>query len=232
MPSLHHRVAGQSGKRLVRAQRRQFRICDHAARPRSPRTHGRNRASRAVTVAGPGSTFSAPYCFVLRLSVMTPGHFLGGGGRHDATTSRVRIAIWLAHQSPFCALWSGPLFPSPLAEFIAYRIALLVFWFNIFAAGIDAPLELELRDPRTSSLPRFAADIHPAVVRRIVIVQSLYAAGAALGFSNTYSSIAAIVLVQGNSAIAPRLCRSVRKENEAGRTTSLRPGIAAQRGPG
>jgi hypothetical protein len=39
-----------------------------------------------------------------------------------------------------------------------------------------------------------------------VIAQSLYAGGAALCFFNTYYSIAAIVLVQVNYAIAPRFC--------------------------
>jgi hypothetical protein len=48
--------------------------------------------------------------------------------------------------------------------------------------------------------------IHAAVVRRIVIAQSLYAAGAALCVLNTYYSIAAIVLVQVNYAIAPTFC--------------------------
>jgi hypothetical protein len=50
------------------------------------------------------------------------------------------------------------------------------------------------------------AGIHPAVIRRIVIAQSLYAAGAALCFLNTYYSIAAIILVQVNYAVAPRFC--------------------------
>jgi len=49
-------------------------------------------------------------------------------------------------------------------------------------------------------------EVNPAVVRRIVIAQSLYAAGAALCFFNTYYSIAAIVMVQLNYAIAPRFC--------------------------
>jgi hypothetical protein len=40
-----------------------------------------------------------------------------------------------------------------------------------------------------------------------VIAQSLYAAGAALCFINTWVSIAAIVLVQLNYAIAPRWSR-------------------------
>jgi hypothetical protein len=41
-------------------------------------------------------------------------------------------------------------------------------------------------------------------VSRIVIAQSLYAAGAALCFIDTYYAIAAIVLIQVNYAIAPR----------------------------
>ena len=49
-------------------------------------------------------------------------------------------------------------------------------------------------------------EIHPAVVWRIAIAQSLYACGAALCFLNTYYAIAAIVLVQVNYAIAPRFC--------------------------
>ena len=56
------------------------------------------------------------------------------------------------------------------------------------------------------------AEIHPAVVRRIVIAQSLYAAGAALCFLNTHYSIAAIVLVQVNYAIAPRFCWACSRE--------------------
>jgi hypothetical protein len=45
------------------------------------------------------------------------------------------------------------------------------------------------------------AEFHPAVIRRIVIAQSLYASGAVLCFFNTWG-IAAILLVQVNYAIA------------------------------
>jgi hypothetical protein len=44
-----------------------------------------------------------------------------------------------------------------------------------------------------------------AVERRIVVAQALYALGAALCFFNNYLSIAFIVLVQLNFALAPRL---------------------------
>jgi uncharacterized membrane protein len=88
-----------------------------------------------------------------------------------------------------------PCSTSQLADFIHSRIALLVYWFNILLLGWtlhwswnDAAQENLLRD----DLP---ADVHPAVVRRIVMAPSLYAAGAALCLINTYYSIAAIVLV-------------------------------------
>jgi hypothetical protein len=41
--------------------------------------------------------------------------------------------------------------------------------------------------------------------RRILVAQGLYAVGAALCMINTYVSIAFIVLVQLNFALAPRL---------------------------
>jgi hypothetical protein len=44
-----------------------------------------------------------------------------------------------------------------------------------------------------------------AIERRIVVVQILYAAGALLCLTNNYVSIVFIVLVQLNSALAPRI---------------------------
>ena len=46
-------------------------------------------------------------------------------------------------------------------------------------------------------------EIRGAICKRILIAQSLYAAGAALCAINTYVSIGAIALVQMNYAIAP-----------------------------
>ena len=48
-------------------------------------------------------------------------------------------------------------------------------------------------------------EICKAVLRRIVGAQVLYAIGAALCIFNTYASIAFIVLVQINFAVAPRI---------------------------
>ena len=92
-----------------------------------------------------------------------------------------------------------------LAAFIAYRLALLVYWLNIFLLGailfaswryvIHATL---LKDTTTAIIQR-------AVQRRIVIAQALYAVGAVLCVINTSVSIVVIVLVQLNYVIAPRI---------------------------
>jgi len=47
-------------------------------------------------------------------------------------------------------------------------------------------------------------EVRASICKRVVIAQSLYAGGAALCAINTWASIAAILLVQLNYAIAPR----------------------------
>jgi len=94
-----------------------------------------------------------------------------------------------------------------LAEYITYRIALLVYWVNILLLGVwlfvgwrHAARARLLRDEATD-------DVSRATERRIVIAQALYAFGALLCVINTYVSIAFIVLVQLNYVIAPRFLR-------------------------
>jgi uncharacterized membrane protein len=99
-----------------------------------------------------------------------------------------------------------PFSTSLLAEFIRYRIALLVYWFNIFLLGVSLYWSWSFATRSRLLENDVPEEVHTALVRRIVIAQSLYAAGAALCFINTYCAIAAIVLVQVNYAIAPRFC--------------------------
>jgi uncharacterized membrane protein len=99
-----------------------------------------------------------------------------------------------------------PFSTSLLAEFIHYRTALLVYWMNILLLGATLYWSWSYATRAALLSDHVPTDIHTAVVRRIVIAQSLYAAGAALCFLNTYYSIAAIVLVQVNYAIAPQFC--------------------------
>ncbi len=95
-----------------------------------------------------------------------------------------------------------------LAEFISYRTALLTYWGNIvFLGGIlygSWGYVTRTNLLRAGTPPEASA----AICRRIVIAQSLYAFGALLCVFSTYLSIAFIILVQLNYAVAPgRLSR-------------------------
>jgi TMEM175 potassium channel family protein len=97
-----------------------------------------------------------------------------------------------------------------LAEFTAYRIALVLYWLNILLVG--AALYVSWVCAAGTGLVRddIPTEVPVAIKRRIVIAQSLYAFGALLCVISTYWSIGFIVLVQLNYAIAPRIPRRVR----------------------
>jgi uncharacterized membrane protein len=116
-----------------------------------------------------------------------------------------RNLAWI-HIAFLCAVCLIRFSTSLLAEFIHCRTALLVYWMNILLLGATLYWSWSYATRAALLSDHVPTDIHTAVVRRIVIAQSLYAAGAALCLLNTYYSIAAIVLVQVNYAIAPQFC--------------------------
>src|SRR5437867_12184874 len=89
-----------------------------------------------------------------------------------------------------------------LADFISFRIALLVYWANIFVLG--AVLYVAWSHALRNSIVQ-GGPTSDAIKRRIIGAQALYAFGAALCLISTYWSIAFIVLVQLNFAIAARI---------------------------
>jgi uncharacterized membrane protein len=121
-----------------------------------------------------------------------------------------RHLSWI-HIAFLFAVTMTPFSTSLLAGFIHYRLALLAYWFNVLLLGailygswgyaIRARLVQE-------DMP---ADVPAAVCRRIKIAQGLYALGALLCVISTYWSIAFIVAVQLNYAIAPRIPRFSRR---------------------
>jgi len=82
-----------------------------------------------------------------------------------------------------------------LAEFIEYRTALVMYWGNVAFLGVVLyaawRYAVRMRLIKEDVSPKVVA----AVERRILLAQSLYAAGAALCLINTYCSIASIFLV-------------------------------------
>jgi uncharacterized membrane protein len=204
MPSLYNRVAGQSVERLAALSDGIFAVSMTLLAldlrvPARDAIHNEHDLLHALIIL-------SPRLIIFVMSVMTNGIFWVGQQtqlNHFARTDR--NLAWI-HIAFLCAITLTPFTTSLLAEYIHYRTALLVYWFNILLLGAILLWSWIYARRNHFIIDDAPADIHPAVVRRIVIAQSLYAVGAALCFFNTYYSIAAIVLVQLNYAIAPRFC--------------------------
>lgn len=92
-----------------------------------------------------------------------------------------------------------------LAEFIKYRVALIVYWLNILLLGLVLLASWRYAGKAKLLRSEVTHQLRLSVERRIVRAQALYAIGALMCVANTYWSIGFIVLVQLNYAIAPRL---------------------------
>ncbi len=120
-----------------------------------------------------------------------------------------RDLTWI-HLAFLFAVTLLPLSTRLLAEFITYRSALLIYWLNILALGAMLYWSWKVATHEGLIKADTPDDVRASICKRVVIAQSLYAVGAALCVINTWVSIGAIVLVQLNYAIAPRLWRRKR----------------------
>ncbi len=145
-----------------------------------------------------------PQLVVYLMSFVTLGIFWVGQqtqlnhlGRSD------RELTWI-HLAFLSAVTLMPFSTRLLNEFLSYRTALLAYWANILALG--AVLYFSWGHATKAGLVKedIPASVPPAICRRILVGQSLYAFGALLCVFNTYWSIAFIVLVQLNYAIGLR----------------------------
>lgn len=114
-----------------------------------------------------------------------------------------RNLVWI-HLGFLFAVSIMPFTTGLLAEFITYRVALVAYWLNILLLGVALFVSWQYASRAGLVREDTTVDMASAIGRRIVVAQALYAAGALLCVVNTYVSIAAIVLVQLNFAIAPR----------------------------
>jgi uncharacterized membrane protein len=138
------------------------------------------------------------------MSFLTLGIFWAGQQTQlNHLTEGSRDLTWI-HLGFLFTITMMPLSTRLLAEFITYRAALAIYWLNIFVPG--AMLYWSWAYATRSELIKddTPAEIRNSICRRILIAQSLYAAGAVLCFISTWLSIGVIVLVQLNYAIAPR----------------------------
>ena len=146
----------------------------------------------------------APRLLMYMMSFMTLGIFWVGQQTQLNHLQRSSRSLTWIHLAFLFVVTVTPFSTALLAEHIQYRLALLLYWLNIFLLG--ATLYWSWVCALGSHLVK--SDMQPhvsnAIKRRIVIAQSLYAFGALLCVINPYWSIGFIVLVQLNYVIAPR----------------------------
>jgi uncharacterized membrane protein len=214
MHSLYNRVAGQNVERIAALSDGIFAVAMtllvlDLRVPAAESVHSEHDIRRALIVL-------SPRLVIFLMSIMTNGIFWVGQQTQINYFARSdRNLAWI-HIAFLGAVSLTPFSTALLAEFIHYRTALLVYWSNILILGLFLYWSWSYATRAHLLADDLPPEIHPAVIRRIVIAQSLYAVGAALCFINTYWAIAAIVLVQVNYAIAPKFCWGVfsRKSSE------------------
>ncbi|HUV96168.1 MAG TPA: TMEM175 family protein [Acidobacteriaceae bacterium] len=202
MPSLYNRIQGRNLERLAALSDGIFAVAMtllvldlHIPSPAE--VHSEAQLLAALGALG-------PQWITYGMSFLTLGIFWAGQQTQlNHIREGTRDLTWI-HLGFLFTITLVPLSTRLLASFITYRLALGVYWLNIFAAG--AMLYWSWAHATHADLIKSdtPAEVSGSICRRIRIAQSLYAAGAALCFISTWVSIAVIVLVQLNYAIAPR----------------------------
>jgi len=147
----------------------------------------------------------APQGIAYVMSFLTLGIFWAGQQTQlNHIREGSRDLTWL-HLAFLFTITTLPLTTRLLAEFITHRTALLLYWLNILLPG--AMLYWSWSHVVRHGLVKEETEqeVRGAICRRVLIAQSLYAFGALLCVVSNYLSIAFIVLVQLNYAIAPRI---------------------------
>lgn len=146
----------------------------------------------------------SPQLLVYVMSFITLGIFWVGQQTQLNHLARSDRELTWIHLTFLFAVTLMPFSTRLLIEFLAYRTALLAYWANILALGVVLYASWGHATKAGLVKEDIPANVPPAICRRILIGQSLYAFGALLCVFNTYWSIAFIVLVQLNYAIGLR----------------------------
>ena len=202
MPTLYNLIQGRSLERLAALSDGIFAVAMtllvldmHI--PTTAEVHSESALLAALAAL-------APQWITYGMSFLTLGIFWAGQQTQlNHMAEGTRDFTWI-HLAFLFGVTLVPLSTRLLANFITYRLALGIYWLNIFILGAMlywgwmCAIHTKLVKPDTS------AEVSHSICRRILIAQALYAAGTALCFISTWVSIAVIVLVQLNYAIAPR----------------------------
>ena len=201
----YNRIAGQSVERLAALSDGVFAVAmtllvlDLRA-PAVEAIHSDQDLWRALVTL-------SPRLLMYVMSFMTLGIFWVGQQtqlnhleRSDRSLSWIHIAfLFFVSILPFAT--------TLLAEFPEYRVALIAYWLNILFLGAALYFSWVCAVGTGLVKSDMPALVSSAIKKRILIAQALYAFGALLCVVNTYWSMAFIIAVQLNYAIAPRFRR-------------------------
>jgi uncharacterized membrane protein len=202
MRSSYNRIAGQSVERLAALSDGIFAVAMtllvldlHA--PASEAIRSERDLQHALLAL-------APRLLVYLMSFMTLGIFWVGQQTQLNHLERSDRSLTWIHIAFLCLVCLTPFSTALLAEFIAYRTALLLYWVNIVLLGVTLYFSWVCSTGNMLVKRDLPETVSAAICRRILVAQSLYALGALLSIYSTYASIAFIALVQLNYAVAPR----------------------------
>jgi TMEM175 potassium channel family protein len=219
MRTYYNRISGQSLERLAALSDGIFAVAmtllvldlrtpvaDAGARFTTPllwTSQGLGKELALLGALGDLVPHSLPYV----MSFLTLGIFwVGQQTQLNHFTTSNRHLTWI-HLAFLLAVSLMPFSTGLLSEFITYRIALVVYWLNLLLLGVA--LLGSWRYAQRAGLMKddVTAEICSATERRIVFYQAFYAFAVLLCVINTYVSVVLLVLMQFNSAIAPRFGR-------------------------
>ncbi len=149
----------------------------------------------------------APDILVEFMSMLTLGIFWVGQQTQLNQLARSHRSLSWTHIFFLFSITLVPFSTRLLADFMVYRLALIVYWFNMLIAGALLYLAWNRAMRLGLAKPDITPQVSVAIKNRIVIAQALYAFGALLCIIDTYVSIVFIVLIQLNYAIAPQFRR-------------------------
>jgi uncharacterized membrane protein len=139
------------------------------------------------------------------MSFMTLGIFWNGQQAQLNSFSRSNRNLSWIHIAFLFAVSIMPFSTRLLAGFILYRSVLVAYWANILLLGLVLYGSWKYAERAGLLREDVTREKQCAMERRILVAQGLYAFGACLCLINTYVSIAFIVLVQLNFALAPTM---------------------------
>ena len=146
-----------------------------------------------------------PHFLPYLMSFLTLGIFwVGQQTQLNYFTTSNRHLTWI-HLAFLLVVSLMPFSTGLLAEFLTYRLALGIYWLHLLLLG--AVLFASWRYAQHAGLLKdeVTPAIYTAAERRIVFYQILYVIAVLFCVINTYISIVLLILLQLNSAIAPRI---------------------------